>query len=239
MSLSAFLYNFTTYEYIPRQCKLTVPEFHRNGIIYYVLMGFWILSVDFMFIKFIHGLCHWCVHLFLLLCYVLWMNHSEFIHPAVDGIWVRFLLRDLGTGILLGAPSARVPEQCAWASRGTAVLKVRSGGTPGFPRSPRGVLSVKTIFIKMLRCYLPFTFILSWVYTGDPEVMWHAVLPCSDGWWNVCCEYCWTLKMAQFSFLTLRSVDGYNPYKQWLLGALIFKSVKESWKENFENCLLI
>lgn len=130
-------------------------------------------------------------------------------------------------------PSARVLEQCTWASRGTAVLKVRSGDTP------RGVLSVKTIFIKMLRCYLPFTFILLWVYTGDPEVMWHAVLPLSDGWWNVCCEYCWTLKMAQFSFLTLRSVDGYNPYKQWLLGALIFKSVKESWKENFENCLLL
>ena len=96
ISLSAFLYNFTTYEYIPRQCELIDVFLNFIGMEWYPIFswgsGFF---QSILFMKFIHGLCHWRVHSFLLLYSVLWMNHREFIHLAVDGSWARFLLRDL------------------------------------------------------------------------------------------------------------------------------------------------
>ena len=134
-----------------------------------------------LFMKFIHGLCHWRVHSFLLL-YSGFVNEPQGIYSSCCG-WELgpFLAEGSVQAACWERPSPRVLERCAWATRGTAVLKMRSGGTPGFPGSPRGVLNVKTIFIKVLRCYLLFTFILSWVYTGDPEVTWHAMLSCPDG----------------------------------------------------------
>lgn len=154
------------------QINLPVFEFHINGIIPQVLIRVWILSINFMFIKFIHGFC--CRSSFISVAVeysVLWMNHNELTHLAVAGIWV---------GFLLGACTSNAAGNILVSLSRAAVLKVRSGDTWGFPRSFRGVRNVKTIFIKMLRCYLPFTFILSQGYSEDREATWYAMMSCSD-----------------------------------------------------------
>ena len=160
--------------------NLRVLKFHRNGMISHILMGVWILSVNF-----VYEIHPWLVPLtcsFFSVAVFCFVNEPQGIYSSCCG-WELgpFLAEGSVQAACWERPSPRVLERCAWATRGTAVLKMRSGGTPGFPGSPRGVLNVKTIFIKVLRCYLLFTFILSWVYTGDPEVTWHAMLSCPDG----------------------------------------------------------
>lgn len=60
---SLLFFSFTTYEYIPRQCRLV---FRSLNCVCYVLLCAWILLMNFVFIKFIHGLCAPGIHSFLL-----------------------------------------------------------------------------------------------------------------------------------------------------------------------------
>lgn len=157
--------------------NLPVLKFHRNGIMSYILTGVWILSVNLM--KFIHGLCHWRVHSFC--CRILFYEWT-----TVN----LFILQWMGSGSvslrgLYRQPAGNILGHVFWNNvheplEGQQFSKWGLGALQGSQDLPRGVLNVKTIFITMLRCYLPFTFILSWVYTGDPEVTWHAVLSCPD-----------------------------------------------------------